>query len=188
MQYAINNGYDRATGIEIVDNLLLRGGIMSKMPTFALSFIALCLGGVLEKVGYLDILVLSITKRVKSVANLITLVILSCIFSNLAMGEIYLSIILNASLYNDIFKKYRLKKYMLSRVLEEGATMTGGLIPWTTAGAFIAGTLGVRTVEYLPFAFLNILNPVISIAFAYIGLFIFYEKNNQDRGRERLDP
>lgn len=171
--HAINNGYSHQTGDKVIDTLLVRGGISSMMNTFSLSFIAICLGGVLECTGMLDVLIRGIVNKIKSAANLVTFVIMTSCLSNMAMGEVYLSIILNGSLYRKEFEKRNLKNNMLSRLLEEGATMTGGLIPWTTAGAFIAGTLNVSTINYLPYAFLNILNPLISIIFAYMGLFIF---------------
>ena len=55
--------------------------------------------------------------------------------------------------------------------------MTTGLIPWTTAGVFYAATLGVPTLEYAPYAFLNLLNPIVSIVMAGLGIGLLYEKN-----------
>lgn len=178
---AINYGFSDATGVEIVDNLLLRGGIQRMMWTFSLSFIALCLGGVLEKVGYLTVLIEKIVSKIKSAANMVTLVIFTTALSNAAMGEIYLSVILNGSLYREAFEEKGLQKRMLSRLLEEGGTMTGALIPWCTAGAFVAATLGVPTMSYVPYAFLNILNPLISIILAYFGIFILRENGGSKK-------
>lgn len=175
---AINNGYTIPTNIEIVDKLILRGGVQSMMSTFSLAFIALSLGGVLDQIGYLKILVEKVLVNIKSVGNLILVTILSCIFSNAIMGEAYLSLILNANLYKDAYKERNLQSRMLSRTLEEGATLTTGLIPWTTAGAFISATLGVSALQYAPFAFFNLLNPIISIVFAYLGIFVL--KNKKD--------
>ncbi|MDO7639038.1 MAG: Na+/H+ antiporter NhaC, partial [OM182 bacterium] len=59
---------------------------------------------------------------------------------------------------------------ILSRTVEEGSTMTTGLIPWTTAGAFYATTLGVPVLDYLPYAFFNYLNAVVAIAMATLGI------------------
>ena len=64
---------------------------------------------------------------------------------------------------------------MLSRLTEEGSTCMGSMIPWTTMGAFISGTLGVPTAQYVPFAFLNYLTPLISIIFAFCGMAIFWK-------------
>lgn len=174
---SINNGYTHSTNVAIVDTLIKRGGIQSMMFTFSLAFIALCLGGVLDKVGYLKLLVEKILLKVKSIGTLITLTIVSCILSNAVMGEAYLSIILNGKLYKKAYDDKNLKSSMLSRSLEEGATLTTGLIPWTTAGAFIAATLGINTLDYVPYTFLNLINPLLSIIFAYTGLFILKKSN-----------
>jgi|LGVE01.1.fsa_nt_gb NhaC family Na+:H+ antiporter len=178
---AVNYGYGNATGVPLVDNLLLRGGIQRMMWTFSLSFIALSLGGVLEKVGYLRALLEGFVSKIKTVGGLVTTVIFSTILGNASMGEIYLGIIMNGVLYKDEFKKRGLKPSMLSRLLEEGGTLTGPLIPWTTAGAFMATTLGVSTMELAPYAFLNFINPILSIVLSYLGIFILWE-NKEMKG------
>ena len=86
------------------------------------------------------------------------------------MGEAYISIILNCQLFSDAYKKRGLPASILSRSVEEGSTVTTGLIPWTTAGAFYAVTLGVPVLDYLPYAFFNLLNPLVSVTMAMLGL------------------
>lgn len=177
----MNLGYTSATGIEIIDNLLIRGGIQKMMWTFSLSFIALCLGGVLEKLGFLATLINRLLSKIRRTGSLFTMVIFTSILSNIAMGEIYLAIILNGSLYRDIFEEKGFDNSMLSRLLEEGGTMTGALIPWTTAGAFVAVTLGVPTFEYFQYSFLNIINPLLSIILSYMGIFVFLKNKNKNK-------
>ena len=48
--------------------------------------------------------------------------------------------------------------------------MTSPLIPWNGCGAYMAATLGVAATSFAPFAFFNLLNPLISVAFAFLGL------------------
>lgn len=181
---SINNGYTNTTDIPLVDNLLVRGGIFKMMWTFSLSFIALCLGGVLEEVGYLKSLIEGFIKKIKTVGGLVTMVIFTTILGNASMGEIYLGIILNGSLYKEAFKEKGLKASMLSRLLEEGGTLTGALIPWTTAGAFMASTLNVPTMALAKFAFLNLINPILSIILSFMGIFVLWE--NKDRKETKL--
>ena len=170
---AINNGYTDETGFDLVDSILVRGGIQSMMWTFSLAYLALCLGGVLEKVGYLTVLVEKIVDRIRAAANLVTLVIGTTFLANIAMGANYMSIILNGNIYRPVFDKAGIRRRMLSRLLEEGGTQTAAMVPWSTAGAFMAGTLGVATFTYLPYTFLNYINPLLSILLAHLGLFIF---------------
>ena len=77
---------------------------------------------------------------------------------------------------------------MLSRSLEDTATMTSPLIPWTGCGAFQANALGVPTLEYLPYCFLNYLNPLVAILMTYLGIGIYWGKNGEDRGGETDRP
>ena len=174
---AINYGFSSDTGVVAVDKLLNRGGIQSMMWTFSLSFIALALGGALDELHFLEVLIEKMIAKIKRAASLTTVTIISSILSNAAMGEAYLSIILNGRLYGKAFDEKGLQRRMLSRSLEEGATMTTGIIPWTTAGAFMAGTLGVSTIALAPFAFLNLLTPIISITMSYMGIYVLYKKD-----------
>jgi len=158
------------TGVESIDALLGRGGIYSMAWTLLLSIMALALGGILHYAGFLRVLLAHVVAGIKRISVLIAITILSGFFSNIAMGEAYISIILNCQLFKDSYQQRGLDKAVLSRSVEEGSTMTTGLIPWTTAGAFYAATLGVATLEYAPYAFLNLLNPIISIVMAMLGV------------------
>lgn len=177
---AINTGFSSDTGVQAVDTLLNRGGIQSMMYTFSLAFIALSLGGILDELHFLEVLVEKIISRIKRAATLVTVTILSSFGANAAMGEGYLSIILNGRLYGRAFDEKGMERHMLSRCLGEGTVCTVGLVPWTTAGAFMAGALGVPTLQYAPYAFLNIINPIISIVLSYMGIFILWRKNGKN--------
>ncbi len=158
------------TGHESIDALLGRGGIYSMAWTLLLSLMALALGGILHYAGFLRVLLAHVIAGIKRVSVLIATTIISGFFSNVAMGEAYISIILNCQLFSGSYQQRGLDKAVLSRSVEEGSTMTTGLIPWTTAGAFYAATLGVETLEYVPYAFLNLLNPIVSVFMAILGI------------------
>jgi len=166
------SGFKGTSGVEAVDKLLNRGGLMSMMSTFSLAFIALALGGIFDELHFLEVLVEKITNRIKRTASLTTVAIISSFAGNAAMGEAYLSIILNGRLYAKAFDKKNLKRQMLSRCLGEGSVYTVGMIPWTTAGAFVAGALSVPSLQYAPYAFLCWVAPLLSIAFSYLGIFV----------------
>jgi len=100
----------------------------------------------------------------------------------LTMGEVYLSIVVNGNLYKETFKERGLRPEMLSRLLEEGGTLTQCFIPWSTSGVFILATLGVGAGEYWKYAVLNYVNPLLSIGLAVFGIGILHvcdEKNFQ---------
>ncbi|MGI2108850.1 Na+/H+ antiporter NhaC [Shewanella frigidimarina] len=159
-----------STGIANVDALLGRGGISSMSWTLLLALMAIALGGILHGAGFLTALLVGIIKRVQRTATLIATTIMSGFLGNIAMGEAYISIILSCQLFKPKYEQQNIEPAILSRSVEEGATMTTGLIPWTTAGAFYTATLGVDVLDYAPYAFFNYLNAIIAVAMAAVGI------------------
>ena len=159
-----------ATGNAQLDELLGRGGIASMSWTLLLALMALALGGILHGAGFLAALLAGMIRRVRRVCALVATTIGAGLLGNMAMGEAYISIILNCQLFQPKFRERKLEPAILSRSVEEGATMTTGLIPWTTAGAFYTATLGVAVIEYAPFAFFNYLNILVSVTMAALGI------------------
>ncbi|MCA9018465.1 MAG: Na+/H+ antiporter NhaC, partial [Planctomycetaceae bacterium] len=94
-------------------------------------------------------------------------------------GEAYISIILNCQLFRQRYQDQALDPAVLSRSVEEGATLTTGLIPWTTAGAFYSATLGVAVLDYAPYAFFNYLNGVVAVMMAAAGVGLL--RNHSER-------
>ena len=173
---ALHSGGEGKTGVETLDDLLGRGGIVSMMWTLSLALMALALGGILHTFGFLRVLIATLLKRVKSTFSLVTTTILSCLGGNMTMGEAYMSIILGGQLFGGAYDKKGIDRSVMSRSLEEGATLTATLIPWTTGGAFFATTLGVSVIDYAPWALLNWMNPLIAMLFALFGIAIFRSK------------
>ncbi|WP_244072067.1 Na+/H+ antiporter NhaC [Nitrosomonas sp. PY1] len=158
------------TGIESIDALLGRGGIYSMAWTLLLSILALALGGVLHHAGFLEVLVKDVIKHIQRAGTLVATTILSGLLGNMAMGEAYISIILNCQLFKPVYQQQKIDRAVLSRSIEEGSTLTAALIPWTTTGTFYAATLGVSPLDYGAYAFLNLLNPLISIIMVAFGI------------------
>ncbi|MGB1236854.1 MAG: Na+/H+ antiporter NhaC [Pseudomonadales bacterium] len=170
---ALYGGGSFETGVATLDKLFGRGGISSMMWTLSLALMALALGGILTSFGFLRVLIAGVLVKAKRGASLVATTIASCFLGNMTMGEAYMSIILGGQLFGDAYDKHQVDRSVMSRSLEEGATLTTALIPWTTGGAFFASTLGVEVLDYAPWALLNWINPVLSIAFAYAGIAMF---------------
>lgn len=169
---ALADGYASTTGVAEVDSLLSRGGMSSMLNTIWLVICALSFGAVLEHAGILKRLVQSALAAAKSTGTLIMTVVLSCIGINIIAADQYIAIVLPGKMYKAEFERRKLDARNLSRVIEDSGTLTSPLVPWNTCGAFMAGTLGVATFAYLPFAFLNLINPVISIVYGFTGFTI----------------
>ena len=169
---ALADGYTSTTGVADVDDLLSRGGMSSMLNTIWLVLCALTFGAVLEHAGILKRLVQSALEAAKTTGTLIMTVVLSCIGINIIAADQYIAIVLPGKMYKAEFDRRKLDARNLSRVIEDSGTLTSPLVPWNTCGAFMAGTLGVATLAYLPFAFLNLINPVISIIYGFTGFTI----------------
>ena len=173
---SLYSGYTSNTGLERLDVILTRGGIQSMMWTMSIALLALSLGGLLDRTGFVRVLMSGILVRIKRTASLMAATISAGIVTNMSMGEAYLSIIFGGQIFKKSYKEHNLEKHMLSRTLEEGATLSTTLIPWTTSGAFVTGVLAISPLDFAPWAFFNYINPLLSIILAYMGFGIFRQR------------
>ncbi|MEZ9198823.1 Na+/H+ antiporter NhaC [Shewanella sp. 10N.286.54.B9] len=164
---AMFNGYSANTGDEVLDSLLSRGGMSSMINTVWLILCAMTFGGIMEVTGLLKRILQGILVGVKSSGSLIITTLASCIGANLITADQFIAIVLPGRMLKVEYAKRGLAPVNLSRALEDSATITSPLIPWNTCGAYMASTLGVATIAYLPYAFFNLVCPFISAAYAH---------------------
>ncbi|WP_129595956.1 Na+/H+ antiporter NhaC [Anaerophilus nitritogenes] len=167
---AAHFGYTSDTGVEAIDSLLSRGGLDSMMWTVSLILIALSFGGVMESSGMLNAIAQKILTFAHSTGSIVVATFFTCLFCNLATGDQYLSVVVPGRMYKDIFRDKGLHPKNLSRCLEDFGTITSPLVPWNTCGAFMTTALGIHPFVYLPYAFLNLVNPLISIFYGFTGI------------------
>ena len=160
------DGYQSTTGDEALDSLLSRGGMSSMLNTVWLIICAMTFGSVMEHIGLLQRLLTGILSKVRSTTGLIISTVFTCIGTNVLTADQYIAIVLPGRMFKLEYAKHGLASENLSRTLEDSATLTSPLIPWNTCGAYMAATLGVATFSYLPYAFFNILGPVLCIGYA----------------------
>lgn len=159
-------GFNGDTGNKIIDKLLNRGGMSGMLNTVWLIISAMFFGGMLEAAGMLKRIADQILSFVKGTGSLIASTIGTTIFFNITTSDQYIAIVMSGRMYKNAYKEYNLHPKNLSRAVEDGATVTSVLVPWNTCGAYFSSVLGISTFTYLPFAFFNILSPVISIILA----------------------
>lgn len=169
---AMHYGYESATGIEFVDTLLTRGGLDSMMWTVSLILCAMTFGGVMEKTGMLESLAGVILGFAKTTGTLVLSTIITALGMNVLAGDQYLSIVIPGRMFKKAFDDRGLAPRNLSRVLEDSGTLTSPLIPWNTCGAFMMATLGLAPWTYVPYCFLNLINPLVSIFYGFTGITI----------------
>jgi NhaC family Na+:H+ antiporter len=164
---AMNSGLPARTGVEVVDRLLSMGGMMSMMETQLIAFTAFAFGGIMQKTGCLAVILDRVMNFTRHVWSLVLTTIGAAVLSAMITGSSYLSMILPADLLAPIYKKKDLAAKNLSRIIEESGGIIVPLIPWSMAGVYITGTLGVSTFAYLPWAFMNYLSVAMLALFGF---------------------
>jgi Na+:H+ antiporter, NhaC family len=166
---AVNSGYPAATGIEVVDKLLARGGLMSMMETQLVAFTAFSFGGIMQKTGLLGVVLDRTMKAARKVGSLVAVTIGSCVVTALVTGSSYLSVIIPGELLGPAFRDRKLAAKNLSRIIDECGGIIVPLIPWSMAGVYITGALGVPVLSYLPWAIANWAALLILALYGYTG-------------------
>ncbi|WP_188389271.1 Na+/H+ antiporter NhaC [Priestia taiwanensis] len=166
----MQDGVKSQTGVADVDALLTRGGIQSMMWSVSLILLSLGMGGLLIELGIIAQLVHAISSLVNTTGKLVLSTACTAMGINFILGEQYLSIILTGKAYAEKFQELDLHPKNLSRVLEDAGTVINPLVPWGVSGVFLTATLGVPTMEYLPFAFFCLLCPVITVILGFTGI------------------
>ena len=157
------------TSNEMINDLLSSGGMYGMLNTIWLIICAMCFGGVMEAIGALKKISQSIIQYAESTGSVIATTACTCLFFNVTASDQYLSIVVPGRMYADTFKDKGLAPENLSRTLEDSGTVTSVLIPWNTCGATQSAVLGVATITYLPFCFFNIISPLMTILYGYLG-------------------
>lgn len=157
------------TGNAALNDLIATRGMTGMMNTIFLIISAVTFGGTLVGSGMLQSLTEMLTRYIRRRVTMVSATVGTGIFSNMITGDQYLSIILTSSLYQKLYKERGYEPQLLSRSVEDSATVVSVLIPWNSCGMTQATVLKVATLEYLPYCFFNILSPLMSIFIAAIG-------------------
>jgi NhaC family Na+:H+ antiporter len=160
-------GYEAHTGVADADELLSRGGMASMMTTVWLILSAMFFSGMMERTGCLQRILNSLLGLMRKDRSIFFGVGATALFGNIVAADQYLSIVLSTRMYADEVHSRGFRPEILSRTAEDFGTVTSPLVPWNTCGAFMAATLGVGTLTYLPFCIFNIASPLV--ACIYIG-------------------
>ncbi len=157
------------TGNAELNTLISTRGMTGMLATVFLIIAASTFGGALVGSGMLQSLTLALVKFVKRRVTMVTATVGTGVFANMITGDQYLSILLTSSLYKKLYQERGYDSKLLSRSVEDSATVVSVLIPWNSCGMTQATVLKVPTLEYLPYCFFNIISPLMSIFIAAIG-------------------
>ena len=166
---AMNTGYPARTGVEAVDRLLARGGLMSMMETQLVAITAFSFGGIMQKTGLLAVILEKVMTVARRTGSLVSVTIGSCLVTAAVTGSSYLAVILPAELLGPVYKAKSLAAKNLSRIVDECGGIIVPLVPWSMAGVYVAGSLGVPVTSYAPWAVANWAAVFILALFGYTG-------------------
>lgn len=157
------------TGFEAINSLVATRGMVGMLSTVWLILCAMCFGSCMVASGMLRSITHMLLKSIRSTVSLVCSTVLSGVLLNLVMGDQFLSIIMNVSIYRDEYAERGYRPELLSRSTEDSSTVTSVLVPWTACGMTQSTVLGIPTLVYLPFCFFNIISPLMSCLVAILG-------------------
>ena len=157
------------TGNATINELVATSGMQGMLDTVWLILCAMCFGGVMAGSGMLSALTQLFAKFVYRTASIVASTLTTGLLANLLTADQYISIIITGETFRELYKRRGLEARLLSRSIEDTATVTSVLVPWNSCGMTQSTVLGVATLTYLPYCLFNLISPLMSLLFAIVG-------------------
>lgn len=157
------------TGYAELNDLVSTGGMTGMLNTIWLILCAMCFGAAMVASGMIESITRVVISWVRSRLGLVSSTVSTGLFLNITTGDQFISIVLTANMFQNVYEQQGYEPRLLSRTAEDSATVTSVLVPWNTCGMTQSTVLGVPTIVYLPYCFFNILSPLMTILIAAIG-------------------
>lgn len=154
----------------VLKELLSSDGMYGMMGTVWLIIAAMIFGGAMEAGGFLKSISQALLKLAKGTFSLIATTVGTTAFMNISASDQYLAIVVPGKMFKEAYEEKDLAPENLSRTLEDSGTVTSVLVPHNTCGAYQSGVLGVDTLAYLPYAFFNLLSPIMTLIYAALNI------------------
>lgn len=168
------------TGNAELNELVSTGGMTGMLNTIWLIICAMCFGAAMVASGMIESITRVVISWIRSRAGLVASTASTGFFLNITTGDQFISIVLTANMFQNVYERQGYEPRLLSRTCEDSATVTSVLVPWNTCGMTQSTVLGVPTVAYLPYCFFNILSPLTTIFVAAIGWKIQHRQSPQE--------
>ena len=157
------------TGYAELNDLVSTGGMTGMLNTIWLILCAMCFGAAMVASGMIESITRVVISWVRTRLGLVSSTVSTGLFLNITTGDQFISIVLTANMFQNVYEQQGYEPRLLSRTAEDSATVTSVLVPWNTCGMTQSTVLGVPTIVYLPYCFFNILSPLMTILIAAIG-------------------
>ena len=164
------------TGNPEVDMLVSSRGMTGMLNTVYLIICAMCFGGCMRAGGMIQALTSWLVGKLRRRSSAVAATVSTGTALNGIVSDQYLAILLTSNIYKDVYEKQGLDPKLLSRSVEDSATVTSPLFPWSSCGMTQATILSVSTLSYLPFCIFNLVSPLMSVIISLIP-----PKNSRNR-------
>ena len=169
------------TGNAMINDLIATSGMQGMLDTIWLVLCAMCFGGVMSGSGMLSAITRLFAKFAYRTASVVASTLSTGVFANLLTADQYISIIITGETFRELYAKRGLEGRLLSRSVEDSATVISVLIPWNSCGMTQSTVLGVATITYLPYCLFNLISPLMSLLVAIIGYKIVRKPEEAER-------
>ncbi|XP_061168531.1 uncharacterized Na(+)/H(+) antiporter HI_1107-like [Saccostrea echinata] len=175
------NGREVSGIVPDVAKLLNRGGLFSMMSTVLLVFCAFSSAGILSLTGALNVVPGRFLHLIHSTGQLIASTVIATVIVVCTTLDGKLALLIPGELFQNAYRKMGLDTKNLSRTIEDAGTVIEPLVPWTAAGLYMAGTLGVATLDYLPWAIQCYTGVIFALIYGFTGFGIAKAKPEQNK-------
>lgn len=162
-------GFDSTNVIYDITRLLNRGGMSSMMSTLLICFCAITFASIVSMTKSLELIINKLLQKVKSTGSLILMTIAVGLTMIGVTSNGQISILMPGEMLREAYVRRGIHPKNLGRTIEDSATIIEPILPWTAAGAYMAGTLGVATLDYLPWAVLCWSGIIFAAIWGYTG-------------------
>ena len=166
----METGYVSDTGIELVDSLLSRGGLVNMGSTILLIIMGLALAGLLVRLSVIATITEVISTYLKSPFTILSGTFLFAFAFMCFSGDCHMSIVLTESCMEEHFRSHGIDLSILARCINDGSTAMSAMIPWSSVALYFAGTLGVKVTDFLPYLYLGYGTVLITLLLAITGI------------------
>lgn len=181
------DGFKANSDLDVVNNMLKKGGLNSMRNTVTIMLCGLPIGSVLKGTKALEVIVHHFGKLVNTVAKTVAASTVCATVMAAVTGDTYPAYILTGAAFGNRYDALQLDRKNLSRTLEM-AVVCNCLYPWTAGGAYMSELFGLSPLEYMPFYYWGFLIVGINIVLGFIGFGMFYTNNRKGWGKGRYIP
>ena len=157
------------TGSEMINTLSATKGMAGMLNTIYLILCVITFAGAIQAGGFLEVITEKVLKLAKKAFGLVSATVFTSVLSNIVLSDQYMAILLTGNMFKEAYRKKGYAPELLSRSLEDSATVSSVLIPWNTCGIIQSTVLGVATLTYLPYCIFNLLSIIGTIFVAAIN-------------------